>query len=124
MSVMRGKDLRYVGVRLEGGKTAVVFEEYGRRATLHHVMVHSPTGMDWGDSGSGAADLAHSILANWLELGSVSPTLYQAFKNKVVSHFDQKGFILTAVAVQNWLSERWSGMEHEDIQEDLKGELD
>lgn len=38
----------------------------GWRKTLRHRVLHSPTGMNWGYGGSGPADLALSILCNFL----------------------------------------------------------
>jgi hypothetical protein len=34
---------------------------------LHHIVYHSPTGMEWGYPGSGPTDLALSIIADFLD---------------------------------------------------------
>lgn len=115
---------RYIGIRVEDGPGAVFVEEHGRRKLLPHVGKHSPTGLEWGYSGSGPSDLAHSILAHVLDVPAVSPTLYQAFKFAVVSGLEEKGFVLSIAQVQEWLNKRWSEMSHGDIKDDLDGGLD
>ena len=56
---------------------------------------HSPTGFSWGYPGSGPAQLALAILCQ---------ELYQAFKDAVVSRFDQnQPWRLTTVDVLNWV---------------------
>ena len=73
----RSRHIRYGGTRTEDGIAQVTVEdqEAHTSAPLHHVRHHSPTGMEWGFGGSGPADLAHSILADALEVLSVSPVL-------------------------------------------------
>jgi hypothetical protein len=59
----RGKVYR--GLRLSGRGVLVQVEKpYERVLPLRHVVVHSPTGFEWGYGGSGPADLALSILAD------------------------------------------------------------
>lgn len=54
----------YVGRRLAGGVEVVVRED-GTKRPLGHVVLHSPTGLEWGYGGQGPADLALSILADY-----------------------------------------------------------
>ena len=56
----------YRGRRLPGGSVSVTVErgEKGTTEFLRQVVVHSPTGFEWGYGGSGPADLALSILAD------------------------------------------------------------
>lgn len=60
----------YVGRRnLDGCDVFVVTETATKglqREPLKHRMIHSPDGFEWGYEGSGPADLAVSILADWL----------------------------------------------------------
>ena len=56
----------YVGKRTEAGANVVVWVDSNRQRPLHHVVFHSPTGFEWGYAGSGPADLALSILADYL----------------------------------------------------------
>jgi hypothetical protein len=77
---------------------------------LEHHVRHSPTGFSWGYNGSGPADLARSIL--WDFLGNEpAPWLYQAFKSHFVACWPQDGnWVLTAEEIRQWLL----GEEHEN----------
>jgi len=121
---MRDRYTRYIGLRVAGGPATVFVEENGGRRLLPHVRHHSPNGMEWGFAGSGPADLAHSILADALNVPSVSAQLYQAFKFDVVSGLEETGFVIKISQVQEWLNKRWALMSHEDIKADLVGGLD
>ncbi len=51
-------------------------------------MRHSPDGFSWGYGGSGPADLARSILADYL--GHIPhPAIYQQFKYQHVARWEQ-----------------------------------
>ena len=61
---------------------------------MHHIVYHSPTGLEWGYGGSGPADTALSILADVFEERPRVPksivatrawALHQAFKWAVVA---------------------------------------
>ncbi len=66
---------------------------------------HSPTGFDWGYSGSGPAQLALAILADHLA-GDDARALrsYQRFKNRIVSRLAHEGWTLTETEVANALA--------------------
>ncbi len=85
---------------------------------LPHVELHSPTGMEWGYPGSGPADLALSILADffgeepaavraagrtWHAEPSLAWLLHQTFKAEVVGHLTGSAWRLTGWDVQQWL---------------------
>lgn len=90
---------------------------------LHHVVRHSPTGMEWGYGGSGPADLARSILLDYLSrcgsglrvrampgarLGKrgrerLVDQLYQAFKWDFVARFPYESWRLTGPEIAAWL---------------------
>jgi len=97
--------VQYYGVSARGRRVPqgerVFVERNGRREPLKHIVRHSPTGFSWGYAGSGPADLARSILADYLGLrplevrsGFYSPGdipeidggLYQKFKFAIVAH--------------------------------------
>lgn len=66
------------------------------RYPLQHVVVHSPTGFEYGYGGSGPADLALSILFDWRgvrpDLGQWDDHLAglaQAFKWEFIANADQ-----------------------------------
>src|SRR5690242_6457643 len=62
------------------------------RFDLH---THSPTGFEWGYNGSGPAQLALALLADWLADDGQALALYQAFKSKTVAAFPREGWRLT-----------------------------
>jgi hypothetical protein len=75
---------------------------------LEHHVRHSPGGLSWGYRGSGPADLARSIL--WDYLGEEPhPACYQAFKDAFVAGWPQDdGWVLEGAELADWL-ERWEG---------------
>lgn len=73
---------------------------------LPHVVLHSPTGYDWGYGGSGPADLALSILAHYLGDRHLAERLHQEFKWDVVAGFKERGWVLTGAEIAAWLRER------------------
>jgi len=96
-----GRPVAYVGTRAHGG-TAVARElEGGRQEPLIHRVRHSPTGLEWGYGGSGPADLARSILWDWL---GREPTqrAYMALKFDVVARLAQAGWRLPAAELEAW----------------------
>jgi len=95
----------YKGRRLypeEGTISNVVVTVNGE--PLKHKVYHSPTGFNWGYGGSGPADLARSIL--WDFIGSEpDPNLYQDFKFHFVSGWKDT-WEITSEEIQNWMDKR------------------
>lgn len=74
----------------------------GQSLPLVHRVHHSPSGMEWGYSGSGPADLARSIL--WEVIGEEPESaLYQKFKHDFVSAAPYEGFILHEDEIERWI---------------------
>jgi hypothetical protein len=91
----------------EGGTASsshlvVVRDEWGQRL-LAHRMRHSPTGFSWGYAGSGPADLARSIL--WDYLGAEPrPRCYQDFKSQFIAGLAQdESWQLSGDVIRIWL---------------------
>jgi hypothetical protein len=86
-----------------GPALVTVSHARGTRPLVHHVR-HSPTGFSWGYGDSGPADLARSILADYL--GYVpEPGLYQRFKFSVVAHWPIGArWTLDGGAIAAWLA--------------------
>ena len=90
----------------------VYVREHGSVRPLRHVVYHSPSGIEWGYTGSGPADLALSLLADALELDDEAalegePYLaHAAFKRQIVSQLRHHGWTLHRDEVLGWL-ERW-----------------
>ena len=75
---------------------------YHEELLEHHVR-HSPDGFSWGYAGSGPAELARSLL--WDYLGAEpQPFVYQAFKSSFVAQWPQDGnWEMTSTKIQEWL---------------------
>ena len=59
------------------------------------IVNHSPTGFAWGYSGSGAAQLAVAILADWMSCDHAALALHQRFKVPAISGLPEKHWSLT-----------------------------
>ena len=70
-------------------------------ATVAHAARHSPSGIEWGYSGSGPADLARSVLLALTD-GPTAEALYHAFKADVVVRVPRPGGVLRAADVRAW----------------------
>jgi Family of unknown function (DUF6166) len=57
---------------------------------------HSPTGFEWGYSGSGPAQLALALLADHLGDDRKALAIYQSFKWAVVAGLSKRGWKLTS----------------------------
>jgi hypothetical protein len=83
---------------------------------LDHRVRHSPTGLSWGYLGSGPADLALSIL--WDFLGhEPDPACYQAFKAEVIARLpSNEDFAIPSASVELWL-ESWQARTSQEPEE-------
>lgn len=101
----------YRGTISEGGDTAsshtvtVDHEDGVGERMLKHRVRHSPSGFSWGYRGSGPADLARSIL--WEYLGEEPhPACSQAFKERFVATWPQgSGWDIRGEVIGAWLAE-------------------
>jgi Family of unknown function (DUF6166) len=87
----------YHGSRTEHG-AAVVVEENGEFRALdprHDLRNHSPTGFEWGYSGSGPAQLALALAADVLQDDEKAQDCYQRLKFKLIGGLPDQGWILT-----------------------------
>lgn len=85
---MNAADARkvYRGVRDRNGICLIEVTPPGAEVgyPLPHRMIHSPTGFEWGYGGSGPADTARSILADYLGFVPAA-SIYQRFKFLIVA---------------------------------------
>lgn len=113
---MMAKDRKlYIGMReLATGAVHLVevatFRGFGNPGRMEweplvHRVRHSPGGMEWGSVGSGAADLARSILFDFLGEAGLDEGLYQAFKFDVVVEMAREKWTLRGEDIQAWLEE-------------------
>ncbi|NIN00480.1 MAG: hypothetical protein GTO24_21080 [candidate division Zixibacteria bacterium] len=112
----------YHGTRFAVGNTAVYVDEQTDSHTLHsyklpHVFFHSPDGFEWGYFGSGPADLALSILADYFRPrhgvltremvmhGILHPAiaLHQSFKAEFIAPIKGDKWEFTCAHIDTWL---------------------
>jgi len=92
----------YRGRRLEPEKRTVSnIEVTVNGKPLKHHVYHSPTGFNFGYGGSGPADLARSILWNFLGK-EPSRILYMDFKTRFVARWKDK-WEITSLEIQSWI---------------------
>jgi hypothetical protein len=117
----------YTDQEYAGPEPAILVHEEDRPAyKLRHLIVHSPSGLSWGFGGSGPADLALAILADYLGEADAIPVhdrygptlerrilntraarLHQAFKWQFIAPLDQgAGWTLTDTEIRDWLAPR------------------
>lgn len=100
----------YKGMRLrpelETGSDVKVTVKEGKEETLlrHHVY-HSPTGFCWGYGGSGPADMARSILWDYLGKEPISQ-LYQDFKFTFVAAWKSE-WQITSTEIKEWIIKKY-----------------
>jgi hypothetical protein len=100
--------VEYIGHRSVTGCSVVVLHSGPQPGTTHEEALNprldllrkSPTGLDWGYSGSGPAQLAVAILAHCV--GDVLALKhFQAFKLRYVCHFPHDHWTMTADEVRS-----------------------
>jgi hypothetical protein len=96
--IYKGKRL---GTKENLSGVLVTINEFGKDKLLIHQVHHSPTGFEWGYMGSGPADLARSII--WDFIGKEpSPQLYQEFKREFVSGWKDE-WKITSEQIREWI---------------------
>lgn len=92
----------YKGRRIqpEQGTISDVEVLVNKKCLKHHVY-HSPTGFNWGYGGSGPADLARSILWDYLGKEPSAP-LYQDFKWEFVEAWKDE-WQITSARIKKWI---------------------
>lgn len=69
------------------------------------VVVHSPTGFEWGYGGSGPADLALNILLLFTDRVTAEQS-YQAFKWAFIAPMPEGGGRIAAGDVREWVEKQ------------------
>lgn len=90
-----------------GGEDIVLWRDTdgAARASVEHIVRHSPTGIEWASAGSGAADLAYSILCHVAGEDAARRHAY-FFKHEVVARVPFAGGVIAASTVRQWLREK------------------
>lgn len=97
----------YHGRQSEHG-CAVDVEEDGERYVLHprlDLRNHSPTGLAWGYSGSGPAQLALALAADVLGDDDKAQEIYQHLKFKLVARLPHEGWVLTETRLREAIND-------------------
>ena len=85
--------VEYVGFRVDGQAVVLNLSEH-RRLSLERsldLVNHSPSGFEWGYSGSGPAQLACALLLDYYDDEQLAREHYIAFRNQVVSQLECDG---------------------------------
>lgn len=115
--------VHYTGARTASGPKVWRHDPAGRRP-LRHIAKHSPTGMEWGYAGSAPADLALSLLIDYLRLDPVEGATraegpwaapdgvivdrlpYLSFKSAVIARLPRyESWTLTAAQLDDFLAD-------------------
>lgn len=98
---------KYVGRRTEIGVIVLVVDDETKCASRlkpgHRYVNHSPTGFEWGYTGSGPAQLAFAILLD--HYGAPGPALlfYQDFKEREIAILNRDRWEMTTDQVEQAL---------------------
>jgi hypothetical protein len=85
--------VEYVGFHVDGQAVVLNLSEH-RRLSLERsldLVNHSPSGFEWGYSGSGPAQLACALLLDYYDDEQFAREHYIAFRNQVVSQLECDG---------------------------------
>jgi len=95
---------RYRGTRTHDGCCEVtVSDAAGREQMLSprfDLRNHSPSGFEWGYSGSGSAQLALALLADACQNDEAALRHYQQFKGAVVAGFNKSSWTITDLEIR------------------------
>lgn len=89
----------YRGTRHGDGSCHVTVDERPLKPRFD-LRNHSPDGFEWGYGGSGPAQLALALLADYLEDDLLASQIYQPFKFAVVGALPRDGWQLTGAEIE------------------------
>ena len=109
MKTYRGQPKKSGGSIGPGTIKVLVDDENGKREyTLTHIQKHSPSGLNWGYSGSGCADTAISILTDCV--GEIKAEKYcQDFKFDIVKYLPFTEWELTEEKIKSLIQNYENG---------------
>jgi len=119
-NLIGSENVRYRGISEGVGHDRVYVERDGSTKPLAHYSRHSPTGFSWGYAGSGPAETARCILADFLELEPIQhrsgllcagdipelEAIYQKFKFDHIATLPKNGgtWELDGAIIAAWLA--------------------
>ena len=85
--------VEYVGFRVDGQAVVLNLSKHRRLSPERSLDVvnHSPTGFEWGYTGSGPAQLACGLLLDYYDDAQIAQEHYIAFRNHVISQLECDG---------------------------------
>ena len=85
--------VEYVGFRVDGQAVVLNLSEHRRLSPEQSLDLvnHSPTGFEWGYTGSGPAQLACGLLLDYYDDTQVAREHYITFRNHVISQLECDG---------------------------------
>jgi len=89
----RSDPVEYVGFRVDGQAVVLNLSDHRRLSPERSldVVTHSPTGFEWGYTGSGPAQLACGLLLDYYDDAQIAQEHYIAFRNRVISQLECDG---------------------------------
>jgi hypothetical protein len=102
----------YTGQRLPSGGTKVLRihdQDVFDLDPCLDLKNHSPTGFEWGYQGSGPAQLALAILADYLADDTLALEYYQDFKRDTISRIESDAWVLTLDHLQQYMRRTCDG---------------
>jgi len=89
----------------------VVYYDNHTRQQLHHFLEfvnHSPTGFEWGYSGSGPSQLAFAMLMDFTHDKELALDLYQQFKIDFISQICDDQWEIKSIKIREWIGRFYS----------------
>lgn len=100
----------YQGKRTSIGAVVKILPGGKRLSPRLDAVNHSPDGFfEWGDSGSGPAQLAFAILADHTGDDKFSLKHYQVFKFEIIAGLPREGFTLRNYEIENFVKKIKAG---------------
>jgi hypothetical protein len=102
----------YLFNRDAAGRALITVKNGDTLYPLRHIIVHSPTGMDFGYGGAGCSDAAISILFDLTSIKTnaavfyitVDPAIYRKFKSEFIATIDpDEGGSIPEDEIMDWL---------------------
>lgn len=108
----KGKNISYRGVRLDNNllvtKHGIADDNTGdyNLDTRLDLKNHSPLGFETGYLGSGPAQLALAIIADYTENDNLALNVYQKFKEEVIAQLPDEAWIIRGRDIGFFLKEK------------------
>ena len=117
-------ETKYIGIRTNLGCKVLKETEDPEEMKVLDLRLdlwnHSPSGLEWGYSGSGPAQTALALLADATGNDRLAVALHQQFKFEKIAGFSKEGFELTADEIRRWFDEHKGKLDLSDWEEEAQ----